>query len=74
MLAKASNDSAADISYMGEALKYAGTPAHALGVTMEDTSAAIEVMSNSGLKENKQVLYFVHPLFVLLNQQVKRLN
>ncbi|PAK90909.1 phage tail tape measure protein, partial [Brevibacterium casei] len=50
MLAKASNDSAADISYMGEALKYAGTPAHALGVTMEDTSAAIEVMSNSGLK------------------------
>lgn len=50
MLATAANDSAADISYMGEALKYAGTPAHSLGVTMEDTSAAIEVMSNSGLK------------------------
>ncbi|WP_047504180.1 phage tail tape measure protein [Staphylococcus sp. ZWU0021] len=50
MLATAANDSAADISYIGEALKYAGTPAHSLGVTMEDTSAAIEVMSNSGLK------------------------
>lgn len=49
MLATAANDSAADISYMGEALKYAGTPAHSLGVTMEDTSAAIEVMSNAGL-------------------------
>lgn len=50
MLATAANDSAADIEYMGEALKYAGTPAHSLGVTMEDTSAAIEIMSNSGLK------------------------
>ncbi|MDK7929695.1 phage tail tape measure protein [Staphylococcus hominis] len=49
LLATAANDSAADIQYMGEALKYAGTPAHALGITLEDTSAAIEVMSNSGL-------------------------
>ena len=29
----------ADINYMGDALKYAGTPAKALGVTLEDTSA-----------------------------------
>ncbi|MCH4326227.1 phage tail tape measure protein [Staphylococcus haemolyticus] len=49
LLATAANDSAADINYMGDALKYAGTPAKALGVTIEDTSAAIEVMSNSGL-------------------------
>lgn len=49
LLATAANDSAADIQYMGEALKYASTPAHALGITLEDTSAAIEVMSNSGL-------------------------
>ena len=34
---------------MGDALKYAGTPAKALGVSIEDTSAAIEVLSNSGL-------------------------
>ncbi|RZI03037.1 phage tail tape measure protein [Staphylococcus condimenti] len=49
LLATAANDSAADISYMGEALKYAGTPAKALGVSIEDTSAAIEIMSNAGL-------------------------
>lgn len=50
LLATAANDSAADISYMGEALKYAGTPAKALGVSLEDTSAAIEIMSNSGIE------------------------
>ncbi|MGL4053619.1 phage tail tape measure protein [Staphylococcus haemolyticus] len=50
LLATAANDSAADVQYMGDALKYAGTPAHSLGVTLEDTSAAIEVMSNSGLE------------------------
>ena len=37
-------------SVYGDALKYAGTPAHSLGVTLEDTSATIEVMSNSGLE------------------------
>ena len=56
LLATAANDSAADVQYMGDALKYAGTPAHSLGVTLEDTSAAIEVMSNSGLEGSKQVL------------------
>ena len=44
VLATAANDSAADINYMGDALKYAGTPAHSLGISLEDTSAAIEVM------------------------------
>lgn len=50
LLAVAANESAADIEYMGDALKYAGPPAKTLGVTIEDTSAAIEVMSNSGLE------------------------
>ncbi|MEI5759056.1 phage tail tape measure protein [Staphylococcus aureus] len=50
LLARSANDSAADIQYMGDALKYAGTPAKALGVSIEDTSAAIEVLSNSGLE------------------------
>ncbi|MDU0374336.1 phage tail tape measure protein [Staphylococcus pseudintermedius] len=50
LLAVAANDSAADIQYMGDALKYAGPPAKTLGVTLEDTSAAIEIMSNSGLE------------------------
>lgn len=50
LLAVSANDSAADIQYMGDALKYAGAPAKALGVSIEDTSAAIEIMSNSGLE------------------------
>ncbi|NGW61944.1 phage tail tape measure protein, partial [Staphylococcus aureus] len=50
LLARSANDSAADIQYMGDALKYAGTAAKALGVSIEDTSAAIEVLSNSGLE------------------------
>ena len=40
LLATAANDSAADINYMGDALKYAGAPAKVLGATLEDTSAA----------------------------------
>ncbi|RYR88226.1 phage tail tape measure protein, partial [Staphylococcus pseudintermedius] len=50
LLAVAANERAADIQYMGDALKYAGPPAKTLGVTLEDTSAAIEFMSNSGLE------------------------
>ncbi|MCD9065980.1 phage tail tape measure protein [Staphylococcus pasteuri] len=50
VLAMSANKSAADVSYMGEALKYAGTPAHSLGMSLEDTSGAIMAMSNAGLK------------------------
>ncbi|SUM34026.1 phage tail tape measure protein, TP901 family, core region [Staphylococcus gallinarum] len=50
VLAVAANKSAADINFMGDAMKYAGTPAHTLGMSMEDTSAAIMVMSDAGLK------------------------
>lgn len=50
VLAMSANKSAADVSYMGEALKYAGTPAHSLGISLEDTSSAIMAMSNAGLK------------------------
>lgn len=49
LLAMSANKTAADIQYMGDALKYAGTPAKALGVSIEDTSAAIGIMSNAGL-------------------------
>ena len=65
LLATAANDSAADINYMGDALKYAGTPAKALGVTLEDTSAAIEVMSNSGL-DGSQAGTALHASFIKL--------
>ncbi len=50
ILAMSANKTAADITYMGDALKYAGTPAKSLGVSMEDTSAAIGIMSNAGLE------------------------
>jgi TP901 family phage tail tape measure protein len=50
VLAMSANKSAADIDYMGDALKYAGTPAHTLGMSLEDTSASIMAMSNAGLK------------------------
>ncbi|TJX27081.1 phage tail tape measure protein, partial [Staphylococcus haemolyticus] len=53
LLATAANDSAADINYMGDALKYAGAPAKVLGATLEDTSAAIEVMSNTNLEASQ---------------------
>lgn len=50
VLAMSANKSAADVGYMGEALKYAGAPAHTLGMSLEDTSGAIMAMSNAGLK------------------------
>ena len=70
VLATAANDSAADVQYMGDALKYAGTPAHALGITLEDTSAAIEVMSNSGL-EGSQAGTALRASFIRLAKPTK---
>nr|WP_279390696.1 phage tail tape measure protein [Staphylococcus sp. NRL 21/187] len=71
LLSMAANDSAADINYMGDALKYAGTPAHSLGVTLEDTSAAIEVMSNSGL-EGSQAGTALRASFIRLANPTKK--
>lgn len=70
VLATAANDSAADVQYMGDALKHAGTPAHALGITLEDTSAAIEVMSNSGL-EGSQAGTALRASFIRLAKPTK---
>lgn len=50
VLAQTANQSAADITDMEYALKYAATPAKALGVSLEETSAAIGMMVDSGLK------------------------
>lgn len=49
VLAQTANQSAADITDMEYALKYAATPAKALGVSLEETSAAIGMMVDSGL-------------------------
>ncbi|MEK3645819.1 phage tail tape measure protein [Aeribacillus sp. FSL M8-0235] len=50
VLAQAANDSAADINDLGYAFKYAAAPAHALGMKLEEVSAAIEIMSDAGIK------------------------
>ncbi|WP_394512602.1 phage tail tape measure protein [Priestia aryabhattai] len=50
ILAQTANQSAADITDMQYALKYAGPPAAALGVSLEETSAAIGIMTNAGMQ------------------------
>ena len=50
VLAKAAADTNAEVTDMGEALKYAAPPAHALGMSMEEVAASIGIMSNSGIK------------------------
>lgn len=50
ILAQTANQSAADITDMQYALKYAGPPAAALGVSLEELSASIGIMSDSGMK------------------------
>lgn len=50
VLAKTANVSAANITDMQYALKYAGPPAAALGVSLEELSAAIGIMTNAGMQ------------------------
>lgn len=50
VLAEVANRSAADINDMQYALKYAGSPAAALGVSLEELSASIGIMSDAGLE------------------------
>jgi TP901 family phage tail tape measure protein len=50
VLAKAAADTNAGVTDMGSALKYAAPPANALGLSLEEVSAAIGVMSNAGIK------------------------
>lgn len=50
ILAQTANQSAADITDMQYALKYAGPPASALGVSLEELSAAIGIMTNAGMQ------------------------
>jgi TP901 family phage tail tape measure protein len=50
VLAKAAADTNAGVTDMGSALKYAAPPANALGLSLEEVSAAIGIMSNAGIK------------------------
>lgn len=49
LLAKTANVSAADLTDMQYALKYAGPPAAALGVSLEELAASIGIMTNAGM-------------------------
>ena len=49
VLAQTANQSAADITDMEYALKYAAAPAKALGMSLEETSAGIGMMVDAGL-------------------------
>lgn len=49
ILTMSANVSAAGIDSLGEALKYAGAPANALGMDLAEVSAAIGVMVDSGI-------------------------
>ncbi|MEH7119080.1 phage tail tape measure protein [Neobacillus vireti] len=49
VLAKTANISAANLTDMQYAIKYAGPPAAALGVSLEDLSASIGIMTNAGM-------------------------
>jgi TP901 family phage tail tape measure protein len=48
ILAKVANISAASLTDMQYALKYAGPPAAALGISLEELSASIGIMTNAG--------------------------
>lgn len=50
VLAKAAADTNANVTDMGMSLKYAAPPAHALGMSVEEVSAAIGIMANAGIK------------------------
>lgn len=71
LLAMAANKSAADITYMGDALKYAGPPAKSLNVSLEDTSAAIGIMSDAGL-EGSQAGTALRASFIRLAKPTKQ--
>jgi TP901 family phage tail tape measure protein len=49
ILAKVANVSAASLTDMQYAIKYAGPPAAALGVSLEELSASIGIMTNAGM-------------------------
>ena len=53
IMAAASSNANTNVSMMGETFKYCAPVAGALGYTMEDTSIAIGLMANSGIKASQ---------------------
>ena len=50
VIAEVSSSSAADMSSFSEAMKFAGTTAGSLGISIEEASAAVAALSNVGLE------------------------
>jgi TP901 family phage tail tape measure protein len=50
VLARAANASTASVDDMGESLKYAAPVANALGISVEETSAALAILANNGIR------------------------
>ncbi|MCM3783667.1 phage tail tape measure protein [Neobacillus mesonae] len=67
ILAKTANVSAANITDMQYALKYAGPPAAALGISLEELSAAIGIMTNAGMQGEQAGTSLRSALLALLN-------
>lgn len=67
VLAMAANMSAAGIMDMSYAFKYAGAPAAALGISLEETAAAIGLMTNNGIDGSSAGTALRAALFALLN-------
>ncbi|PAD98108.1 phage tail tape measure protein [Terribacillus saccharophilus] len=71
VLAESANATAADITDMQYAFKYAGAPAAALGVSMEETAASIGIMTNAGLEGENAGTALRASLLALLNPSEK---
>ncbi|MDR4318673.1 Phage protein [Niallia circulans] len=71
VLAESANSTAAGIEDMQYAFKYAGAPAAALGVSMEELSAAIGLMTNAGLKGENAGTALRASMLALLNPSEK---
>lgn len=53
LMATAVNNSNTDIGELANALSYAGPAAHTAGISIQDTTAAIETLANSGIKASR---------------------
>ncbi|WP_423410253.1 phage tail tape measure protein [Heyndrickxia sp. MSNUG] len=71
ILAQTANQSAADITDMQYALKYAGPPAAALGVSLEELSASIGILSDAGMGGEQAGTTLRGALLALLNPSEK---
>lgn len=53
MMATAASRSNSNVEQLANALTYAGPAAHTAGISMKDTTAAIEALSNTGIKASR---------------------